>query len=370
MAKDDQNNDKDEDDFFGDDEDFGLPELDYDALDDDSDDDASFDDFSDDDFSSDVAEDDLSGDDFGDMDDVFSDDESKEEETVEEEFTAMDNASEDSEEFFNEESFDDFESSADESDDMDVSDDDLGDLDMEGDDIDIDEDEFKDFESDLIEGEDDFSGLEMSDEFSSEEYADAPSEAGESASKGKFARIVIIGVIIFATLGGLFWWLAPKFTGGDEELADNSETEKQEKAEKIVEQPVVKRAEVPAEEKVEDDNAATPVAEKPASKPKPQPKPKTQSNTAVSTSPGQVNALTDRTNNYYIVIASFLDEDLAMDHSQKLASKGESPTIIPPFGKAITTRVAIKGYGSLGQAQNEIGNYKGEYGQDIWILKY
>ena len=35
MAKDDQNNDKEEDDFFGDDEDFGLPELDFDSLEDD-----------------------------------------------------------------------------------------------------------------------------------------------------------------------------------------------------------------------------------------------------------------------------------------------------------------------------------------------
>ena len=59
-----------------------------------------------------------------------------------------------------------------------------------------------------------------------------------------------------------------------------------------------------------------------------------------------------------------------MDHSNKLASQGESPTIIPPFGNAITTRVAIKGYGSLAQAQNEVGNYKSKYGQDIWILKY
>ena len=83
-----------------------------------------------------------------------------------------------------------------------------------------------------------------------------------------------------------------------------------------------------------------------------------------------MNRLSARTNNFYIVVASFVDEDLAMDHANKLAADGRSPSVIPPFGKAITTRVAIRGYGSLAQAQNEVGNYRSEFGQDIWILKY
>ena len=71
-----------------------------------------------------------------------------------------------------------------------------------------------------------------------------------------------------------------------------------------------------------------------------------------------------------IVIASFLDGDLAMDHSQDLAAEGKSPYIIPPFGNAITHRVAINGYGTLAQAQGALDGFKSEYGQDIWILKY
>ena len=61
---------------------------------------------------------------------------------------------------------------------------------------------------------------------------------------------------------------------------------------------------------------------------------------------------------------------MASDYSNKLAKEGKSPSIIPPFGNAITHRVAIAGYGSLAEAQRSVDGFKGEYGQDIWILRY
>jgi len=154
---------------------------------------------------------------------------------------------------------------------------------------------------------------------------------------------------------------------GDEEPV--AEAPKKEVAKKPAKAPAKKPAAAQAKEETP---AAKPAASNTA-KPKPaasNTRPARANNTAVSSNPGQVTALTDRTNNFYIVIASFVDEDLAMDHSNELAAQGKSPTIIPPFGNAITTRVAIKGYGSIAQAQNELGNYQAEYGQDIWILKY
>ncbi|MEM6737436.1 MAG: SPOR domain-containing protein [Bacteroidota bacterium] len=340
MAKDDQNKEEDED-FFGNDEDFGLPELDYDSLDDDD---------SEDEF----AFDDLSDDDLKDVDDVFGDDDSgveeKSEESIKEESASSDHSSsEESDDFFGEESFDEFETSEDDSSIDDILDDDLSDLDLEGDEMD---------------SEDDLLGAEVGDDFSSDEYVESSNK--EDSSKGNFARTVIIGIVIFAVLGGLFWWLAPMVTADDtdEEIAQITESEKPDQTKKPV-------------ESVETDNSANTTdeneAEQQANNSPTSPPPKTVSskrNTAVDTTPGEINRLTARSNNYYIVIASFLDEDLAMDYSQKLAAEEKSPTVIPSFGRAITTRVAIMGYSSLSQAQNEIGNYKGEYGKDIWILKY
>lgn len=344
MAKDDQNKKEEDDDFFGDDEDFGLPELDYDSFEDDSEDEIAIDDLSDEDFSTDLE----------DVDDVFGDDDSsveeKSEEPTQEEPISLDHSSSgDSDDFFSEESFDEFETSDDDSSIEDILDEDLSDLDLGGDEID---------------SEDDLLGTESQDDFSGDEYVEGSN--AEGSSKGKFARIVIIGIVIFAVLGGLFWWLAPIATGDNtgEEIAQKNESETPDQTTKPSESIETDISNNTTNES----QAAQQVNEEPTSSPPKKEEPK--QNTVVNATPGQVNRLTSRSNNYYIVIASFVDEDLAMDYSQQLAAEEKSPTVIPSFGRAITTRVAIAGYRSLNQAQNEIGNYKGEYGQDIWILKY
>ncbi|WP_421765404.1 SPOR domain-containing protein [Ekhidna sp.] len=405
MATDDKNNDKEQDDFFGDDEDFGLPELDYEALDDDDDSDqvdepkkeaeaekveeespkaeatddesemdAVFegesmdmdeeeipDQISDEELEASLEGEDLGdlGDmaDLGDMEDLDDEDlgdmdmddmpepddsdieEKKEEETVED--------------FYEEESFDDFEAS-DDSDDGEEIPDSVFDSDV------LDEDEFAQFEKELMDSEE-------------EQTADVPkfesSQASSSSteSKSKFVKVVVFGILIFASLGTVFllWYQS---NGGEEE---------QPVAEKV-ERPVEnKPVEKPAEEATTENNTAsenqpetkpaetqpksTPADTRPAAT---QPKPAPQSN------PGTVNALSARTGNFYIVIGSFLDGDMAVDYANELAGQGKSPSIIPPFGNAITHRVAISGYASLAEAQRSVNGLKADYGQDIWILKY
>lgn len=392
MAKDDQNKDPEEDDFFGDDEDFGLPELDFDSLD--EDDEEEFD-LGDDDFS--VDSDDSSDEEFGDMDDVFGDEETTEEEPEpEEETLEFEETTESEPESFDDTSeesdgdddfdFDDFDSDDDSTTDDDLSDVDFSDDDLTSDDS-LDDDEFKDFESDLMESEgEDLSDFDISDDFGSgESYAEEEpvADAGsddDGSSKGKFARIVIIGVVIFALLGTGFLLYYKNFMVSDEEQPIAEQTEdtapaQPQKAEENTSEENTEAKDAGVADTENTTKPATEAAKKPQQKPASKPPTKQSNtqpaqNTVASATPGEITSLTARTNNYYIVIASFLDEDLAMDHSKELAAEGKSPTIIPPFGKAITHRVAIKGYGSLAQAQNEIGNYKGEYGQDIWVLKY
>lgn len=344
MATDDKNNDPEQDDFFGDDDDdFGLPELEYEALDDDSDsssDDESPEDESDD-FASDMSSEmeetpdddtsDISDDldipeDFDDGDDIpdqISDEELE---------AAMDDEISDEElnEFYEEESFDDFDTG----DDGDLSEEMTDSVfDSDG----IDEDEFKAF------NEDDISDVHDDKAAANPSFSSADSKE----AKGKFSRLVIIGVVLFVTLGLAFLFAYNTFFAEDEKPV----------AEKVIKKPVAKKPETKPEEKKEE----------PKVDPKPAKKAPVKANPST---PGTVNSIVDRTGNTHVIIASFLDEDMAADYANELAAAGKSPTLIPPFGNAKTTRVAISSYPSLADAQGYVEGFKAEYGPKVWLLKY
>ena len=99
-------------------------------------------------------------------------------------------------------------------------------------------------------------------------------------------------------------------------------------------------------------------------------KPKPKIIKPIKSEPGTINSLATRTNNYYIIIGSFIDRDIAMDYAKKISSKGKSASIIPPFRRAIYHRVAISGYKTLSDAENVLAKYRAEYTQDVWVLKY
>ncbi|WP_436516436.1 SPOR domain-containing protein [Ekhidna sp. To15] len=416
MAKDDNTNDKDQDDFFGDDEDFGLPELDYEALDDDDSDSSeeekveepaaeeppveepsveepkekelvaeddsmmdeddsmmdmdSFDDeeipdqisdeeleasMTDDDSLDDISMDDAFEDDDS-MDDSFDDssmDDAFDEAGAEEEASAdADDTSskEEVDDFYEEESFDDFEESSEGSDEE--IPDSVFDSDV------LDEDEFAQFEKELMDTEEE--NVADVDDFQSDYSEPAPAE-----SKSKFARVVVIGILIFAALGTIFMLAADPF-------GDEGETEAV--AEKPTPKPVAKTPEKKQEEKPASSTAEPETSSatntgnqsntgsqtnRPAAQPQ-----------TVASNPGTINSLSARTGNFFIVIGSFLDGDMAMDYASKLSGQGKSPSIIPPFGNAVTHRVAIAGYSSLADSQRAVDGFKAEYGDDIWILKY
>lgn len=360
MATDDQNKDREEDDFFGDDDDFGLPELDYEALEDDEDD-ADSSATSDESPTDEIEDDSESEDDLSDLessfDDIDDDDipDMIDDAELEAEMAEMgdddsdDVSTEGMDDFYEEESFSDFDDEVggmpdDSSEEMSDS---VFDSDV------LDEDEFKQFEGELMDAEsEDLGDLGSFDETDFE--SGSANETGEG--KGKFARVVIIGIIIFSALGILFWQLAPSFSSDEEPPV----AEKKEETKAKVVEPVVAEETEPEPEPEE-------VVQEPV---KPAPKNNTSAKKVAVTNPGEINELSARTGNYYVVIGSFLDGDMAMDYAQKLAGQGKSPSIIPPFGKAITHRVAIQGFGTLAQAQGAVVGFKAEYGQDLWILKY
>lgn len=417
MANDD-NKDKEQDDFFGDDDDFGLPELDYEALDDEDSDDApveepvmedssedleladfedsseedgsfedsddtddfgDFGDLDDDDsvFDSDALEgmDDISEDDIPDMisdeeleasfgDDDFLDVDEMDSEMTDataEESTPDTFEDDTNAEFYEEESFDDFESS--------------GNANEEGSDSVfnsdvLDDDEFGQFEQEMM-GSSDGSGA------GSSAYQNEYADSDEGGSKSKFTRVWVIGILVFASLGTAFWYF------GLYKSDDAKEPVVAEKIEEAATQPEVKEEEPEAtsEDEVQEESQANevePVAEEPKRQAAPSAKkaktnatkPPVKSRSVESNNPGTVNTLNAKTGNYFIIIGSFVDSDMAMDFATELSNVGKSPSVIPPFGKAITHRVAISGYGSLAEAQRSIDGFKDDFGQDVWILRY
>jgi len=73
---------------------------------------------------------------------------------------------------------------------------------------------------------------------------------------------------------------------------------------------------------------------------------------------------------YYIVLSSFIDEDLAMDYAHRLTQEGvEVALLIPPAGRYYF-RVAIKQGRIFREANEKAETLKTVYGPDIWIMKY
>ena len=87
-------------------------------------------------------------------------------------------------------------------------------------------------------------------------------------------------------------------------------------------------------------------------------------------STGAIPELTQPMNKYFLIVASFLDKDLAIDYSNELTLSGSKVIIIPPFSKSRFTRVALGEYETLETASVGINNYKDEFNEQLWVLKY
>lgn len=85
---------------------------------------------------------------------------------------------------------------------------------------------------------------------------------------------------------------------------------------------------------------------------------------------GIFETLTERTGRYYVVAASAVDDDLLVDHAKKLAEKGVSTKLIPPFRKYKFYRLTIGDAETFEAAQQLADSKKAEYTDALWVLKY
>lgn len=85
---------------------------------------------------------------------------------------------------------------------------------------------------------------------------------------------------------------------------------------------------------------------------------------------GTIETISSRTGRYYVVIASAIDEDLAMDHAKKLSKEGVSTTIIEPFGKSKFHRIAVENHDTWAAAEASATDLRSQYGDGVWVIKY
>ena len=83
-----------------------------------------------------------------------------------------------------------------------------------------------------------------------------------------------------------------------------------------------------------------------------------------------IEAITAPTGRSYIVVGSFVDEDLARDFGNQLLEGGTGIRILGPTDQApLLHRVAVADFDTFGEASAQIGEYTLTYG-DAWVLKY
>ncbi len=231
------------------------------------------------------------------------------------------------------------------------------------DDLDFGGDSYGDFEPDpeaaafAAESSEADSFGEHSDELSTgSEYRYA-----DEKSRSSFTKIVIIGTVVILGLASGFWWYAGR---GDRAREAQKKTAPAKTADPKP-QPVAAKDTAQAKQE-------TPP---PRTTPPPQPqaqRPQQQQPRArpVASSPGEIRTISERTGNSFIIVGSFVDEDLANDFAQKLATAGESPTVISPPGNQLFYRVAIASFNSYDEAAQALNDFRPNFGEDAWALRY
>lgn len=160
---------------------------------------------------------------------------------------------------------------------------------------------------------------------------------------------VLIAIVILAVVGGAAWYF------GYERPRQQAQVE-QEQREALARDEATKRAEslrLAEQQRLEDERR------------------RADSLTNLTPAEGSVEALTERTGRYYVVIASAIDDDLIKDYATKLSKNGAVCRIIPPFGKTKFSRLAVDVKDTYADAQSTADGMKGgDYGNEIWVVRY
>ena len=73
---------------------------------------------------------------------------------------------------------------------------------------------------------------------------------------------------------------------------------------------------------------------------------------------------------YFLVVGSFIDEDMATDYSKDLIQKGMSTYLVHPYGEIAYYRLAIGQFENFALAAVEMDRVQGDFKENLWVLKY
>lgn len=168
-----------------------------------------------------------------------------------------------------------------------------------------------------------------------------PSEKKKKEPRSNGALWLILLLILLIGFGAYYWGNFDNFTAGREE------------------------DEVPIAQS-EDEADATP---EPAPVPEPvdeTPAPAVEAVTPVLT---EIEGRADSPR-YFLVVGSFIDDDLARDYSERLNKAGLETFLVHPYGSIHFYRLAVGQYENLNLALEAMDASQTEYEENLWVLKY
>lgn len=95
-----------------------------------------------------------------------------------------------------------------------------------------------------------------------------------------------------------------------------------------------------------------------------------QENPSASTTKGAIAQIQHPQGLYYIIVASYIDKDLAMDYGKKLLKEHPYIALLAPTKGKHFYRLAIEQGATLEEAKYKAATLKADFGDQLWILKY
>ena len=173
--------------------------------------------------------------------------------------------------------------------------------------------------------------------------------------KLKFVFVVVLGILIVSIIGITLLIMGE---GVDSPI-------KEEVKKEIVPEPAIKSEILTDTLKPEVTTEDIPETEVAADIPEPEPE-----RVSIEEPTGAISVVNQPPKKYFLVVASFLDNDLANDYADQLIQSESNVFIIPPTSNSKFTRVALGKYETLGEVIDGINAYNDEFGEQIWALKY
>lgn len=197
----------------------------------------------------------------------------------------------------------------------------------------------EDFSS-TVESEEEAENPFMVEDTDSDQGSDFTStyyEEEEDKKKSPVGWIIAAVVVVIAIIIGIFWWI----NRGPEEPA-------------VVSTP-------PVQEQVQEPEPEPEPVQETIQEPVPEPEPIRDAGLF------EINEPTGR---YYVIVASSLDKDLVSDYGKKLAEQGMTCNILAPIGNRMFHRLSIADFASLNDAAIQSEQLKGEFGEEVWVIRY